>query len=264
MARRHRAKLVVSLFPFLSILACVIGTLTLMITALALGQMDDNSLNEQLRLDALKRQLEADLKVIEQLKAEIARFENHADDLTKRLVESERQLRELEQRTKELIAQRNKEPEAEIEVIVVDLNAHKERMAKLQEELEEFQKKREVLAAEIKKRNRPPEEAEVIVRPGGSGMDLEPTFVECTTAGVFIHDGKAPVHVRTGDLKTDATFRGLLERIASRPKATVIFLIRDDAIGTYNVARSVALELRARNGKLPIIGHGKLDLSMFR
>lgn len=264
MARRHRTKLAVTLFPFLSILACVIGTLTLMITALALGQMEDSSLNEQLWLDALKRQLEADLKLIEQLKAEIARFENHADDLMKRLVESERQLRELEQRTKQLIAQRNKEPEAEIEAIVVDLNAHKERMAKLQEELEEFQKKREALAAEIKKRNRPPEEAEVIVRPGGSGMDLKPTFVECTASGVFVHDGKTPVHVRTGDLKTDAAFRGLLERIAGRPKASVIFLIRDDAIGTYNAARAVALELRARNGKLPVIGHGKLDLSMFR
>ncbi len=264
MARRHRAKLAVSLFPFLSILACVIGTLTLMITALALGQMDDNSLNEQLRLDALRRQLEADLKLIEQIKAEIAKFEGHADNLTKQIVEARCEAEQLERRTQQLIVQREQEPEVEIEVIEIDLEAHKSRIAKLQEELAEFQKQREALAAELARRGEPPLEAEVIVRPGGTGMDLEPTFVECTSTGIFIHEGGEPVHVRTGDLKTDAAFRGLLERIAGRPKATVIFLIRDDAVGTYNAARAVALELRARNGKLPVVGHGKLDLSMFR
>ena len=40
MARRPAEEDGVSLFPFLSVLACVIGTLTLMIMALALGQMD--------------------------------------------------------------------------------------------------------------------------------------------------------------------------------------------------------------------------------
>ena len=58
MARRRRKKGVsVSLFPFLSILACVIGTLTLMITALALGQMDTDEMASELRLDYLKRQI---------------------------------------------------------------------------------------------------------------------------------------------------------------------------------------------------------------
>lgn len=264
MARRRRAKLAVSLFPFLSILACVIGTLTLMITALALGQMDDSSLNEQMRLDALKKQLEADLKLIEQLKAEIAKFEDHTDNLTRRIVDARREAEALERRTEELLEQQEEVPEVELEVIAIDLDAHKERIAELQKELEAFQQKREELAAELNRRGEPPEEAEVIVRPGGTGVDLDPTFVECTSSGIFIHEGEEPVHVRTGDLRTDETFRGLLERIAGRPKASVIFLIRDDAVGTYNTARSVALELRARNGKLPVIGHGKLDLSMFR
>ena len=264
MARRRRAKPAVSLFPFLSILACVIGTLTLMITALALGQMDDHSLNEQLRLDALKRQLEADLKLIDQLKVEIARFEDHTDDLTRRIAEARREAEHLERRTQQLVAQREKEPDVEIEVIEIDLEAHQQRIAKLQEALEEFQQQREALAAELEQRSGPPEEAEVIVRPSGTGVDLEPTFVECTSTGIFLHEGREPLHVRTADLKTDETFRGLLERIAERPSATVIFLIRDDAVGTYNAARAVALELRARHGKLPVVGHGRLDLSMFR
>ena len=35
MARRRKKSITVSLFPFMSILACVIGTLTLMLTAMA-------------------------------------------------------------------------------------------------------------------------------------------------------------------------------------------------------------------------------------
>lgn len=39
MARRRRRGAALSLFPFLSVLACVTGTLTLLITALAIGQL---------------------------------------------------------------------------------------------------------------------------------------------------------------------------------------------------------------------------------
>lgn len=263
MARRQKAKLSVSLFPFLSILACVIGTLTLMITALALGQMDDDSLDQQLRLDALKKQLAADLKLIEQLKAEIAKYEGHTDDLLQKILEARRELERVLVQQREIKQIREQEPEAEIEFIEVDLDAHKKRIAEMLEELEEVKQKKDELLAELKKRDKPPEEAEVIVQPGGSGQNLKPTFVECTSTGLIIHDGDAPTHVRTADIKSDPTFNKLLERIASSPRSTVIFLVRDDAVGVYYAARAVALEKRARNGKLPIVGHGKLDLSLF-
>ena len=38
----------ISLFPFLSILACVIGILTLMITAIVIAQIDPESVNEKI------------------------------------------------------------------------------------------------------------------------------------------------------------------------------------------------------------------------
>ena len=40
--RRARGELAVSLFPFLSILACVIGTLTLLFAALAVNQVAED------------------------------------------------------------------------------------------------------------------------------------------------------------------------------------------------------------------------------
>ena len=48
----------VSLFPFLSILACVIGVLTLMITALALGQMDTEEVADLNVLETAPEQIE--------------------------------------------------------------------------------------------------------------------------------------------------------------------------------------------------------------
>ena len=68
-----------SLFPFLSVLACVIGTLTLLIAALALGQVAQDLLDarsasaEEVDLSterAALRQLEAQLSRDERLKQE--------------------------------------------------------------------------------------------------------------------------------------------------------------------------------------------------
>ena len=77
------------------------------------------------------------------------------------------------------------------------------------------------------------DEAEVIIQPGGSGVNLEPTFVECTAADVVIYEDDPPKRVRKADLKTDATFLALLDGIAANPTKTVIFLVRDDALSTY-------------------------------
>ena len=56
-----------SLFPFLSILACVIGILTLMITAIVIAQIDPESVNEK-RVAALEDDEEFQRKVQERKK----------------------------------------------------------------------------------------------------------------------------------------------------------------------------------------------------
>ncbi len=102
-----------------------------------------------------------------------------------------------------------------------------------------------------------------MIQPGGSGVALEPTFVECAAAGLVIYEGPEPHRVHRKDMATDKTFIALLQRIAKRPLATVIFLVRDDGLGSYYTASSIARKHYARNGKLPVIGHGNIDLSFF-
>jgi hypothetical protein len=263
--RRGKQKRSVSLFPFLSILACVIGTLTLMITALALGQMDTDDVASLDRFEQAQDRLEKLLDAIERLKREIAELEKNADEDRKQLAELRIELQRLLLEKQQLMDQLDKEEEEpEIEIPVVDTESHEKRMAQLSEELNEQEERKKELEAQLKKRKEPPEEAEVIIRPGGTGVDLDPTFVECAASGIVIYEKEPPTRVHRNDLATDETFLALLDRIAAQPKASVIFLVRDNGLATYNAASAVAAERYARQGKLPVIGHGKIDLTLFK
>jgi len=70
--------------------------------------------------------------------------------------------------------------------------------------------------------------------------------------------------VRRADMATDEKFRDLLQSIAKKPKGIIIFLVREDALGTYFAAYDIARARYARAGKLPVIGQGQIDLSVFK
>jgi hypothetical protein len=146
----------------------------------------------------------------------------------------------------------------------VDPEKHQKRIAAIEAEIVEQEALIEELAAELKQRGGPVREAEVIIKPTGSGTDLEPTFVECTAAGIVLLEADPPKRIRRADLAADEDFVRLLDNVAGRPKATVIFLVRDDGLPTYFSASGVARAHYARNGKLPVIGQGNIDLSMFK
>jgi len=257
MARRKRKSgQSVSLFPFLSILACVIGTLTLMITALALGQMDTDEVASGLKLDYLLRQ-------IAQLEDRIKQLEAGADDTQKDLAKAKAELERLLLIKKSLL-EKDDEEKPKIDAPKIDDEAHKKRLAEIDEEIKAQEELKRELLAKLKELGKPPEEADVRIRPGGSGVDLKPTFVECTADDVVMLENAPPKRVRRADLTTDADFLALLDRIAADPKSTVIFLVRNDALPTYDAAHNVARSHYARNGKLPVIGHGRIDLSLFK
>ena len=268
MAKRKRGKrLSISLFPFLSILACVIGTLTLLITAMALGQMDNDTVASAEDFQRVQDAIEKERKTIEEIEKRIEAAEADAGDALKELADARVKLEELLLKKEALLALNDEKEDEEkppIEIPIVDEEKHKKRMAELQTEIAEQEALIEQLAAQLKQRGGPIREAEVIIRPTGSGVDLEPIFVECSTAGIVMLDAVPPKHVRRADLAGDEDFGSLLEDVANRPKATVIFLVRDDGLPTYFAASRVAQSKGARNGKLPVIGQGNIDLSVFK
>ena len=102
----------VSLFPFLSIIACVIGVLTMMISTMALAQMDGEEIavieeweETQQELEKTDREL-SDLtaKITEQLspdgasvQQELKERQNEIDALTRDQQELQKRLREYQQ-----------------------------------------------------------------------------------------------------------------------------------------------------------------------
>ena len=71
MARRRGGDDDVSLFPFLSIIACVIGVLTLLISALALAQMDNEAVASLEQWEKTQRELASIRDEIERLKTQL-------------------------------------------------------------------------------------------------------------------------------------------------------------------------------------------------
>ncbi len=271
----------VSLFPFLSIIACVIGVLTLLIAALALAQMGSNEGVASLeQYEKVQRELKEIQEEIERLKTEVgddalqranemsekqrelAAANQRLEQLLKRIIELRKLLADLAQEVKGAEGGTSKDGmdaerrgnelarlKAEIEQLEKSLVAQKEQLAQLDKELEE--------------RAKPPVESEVSVLPSGSGLGFEPVFVECTGGSVVIHQGDELPRILATELDQNETFLKLLVEVAASPKKTVVFLIRDNGLGTYRTARNLANVHEARNGKLPVIGKGRLDLSHF-
>ena len=258
----------VSLFPLMSILDCLIGSLTLMIAALMANSANSEQSEEVVQRyhdhSKLKAEMEADRKELEQLAKLIADAERLSDEAKRALAEVAR----LENQQKDKLQQLD--ANSEYAKMLAEANRLRTRITELEIEPKALQEEIARLKKEVEKRNAGPEEAIVQIRSGGSGVDIVPTFVECASTGLVVHEGQEPQRIRTGDIaKSDGDFAKLLNRVAATPKGQVIFLVRPDAVGVYNTARNFARQHYgpngfARNGKLPVPTQGNIDLSVFR
>lgn len=274
MARRAKEQGdLLSLFPFLSILTCLIGTLTMLIALLAMQQVgkaeeDKEKIkqNEQERLmaetrlqeyKALKDKIQKDKLSINALRKLIQELDEKRKAL---LVELERLIKENALRLDELA--KRKKAANKAEELMGELNRVKEKITKVTSEIDrtkkEIAEKSALLSTKTKKSL-----STVTVRPSGSKTGLKPTFVECTKDALVIHEGEAPKRIPASVIKTDQAFNALLGAIKANEQTTIIFLIRSDGIWTFRNASLQADAVGARYGKLPLIGDGVLDLSLF-
>ncbi|MFO0905096.1 MAG: hypothetical protein U0939_18970 [Pirellulales bacterium] len=273
----------VSLFPFLSILAAVIGILVLMITAITLGQVGQDSPEATASAEEAAAAAQAAKERAAKFKS--LRDQTKADaavvaDLTRRLQDAGEQnydaqvqaqtLAQLQQEINDLQAARDKAIEAnqqraqqlstaqtQLQALTAELKQLDDRLKPLLEQLEQLRK-------QVAERKSPPPEAQVQVRPSGTGGKLRPYFVECAGASIVLHDRSEPLRIPTAQAGSHPEFLALLDRVQSTPDSTVVFLIRPDGVGTYRTAKAVARGRSVTNGKLAIGSQGKLDLTLFR
>jgi len=250
----------VSLFPFLSVLACVIGTLTLLLSALAVGHMGGESV-EQVWLGERLRTAEISLA------GGTARLE----ELEAQLALQTEALREEEELGRRL-AGLGLEVDISLEDLERWLHLQKQssemnkRQSQLEAEIRALSRVRDEKTAELKKRESLQVGAPIIIDPSGLGRDQRPFFVLCTADYIELIDSRGESYVRfpKDQLEFDPEYEKFLRRAGKISDALVIFLIRPEGVKTHTVASRVADQLRVRNAKLPLPGVGEIDFSMLR
>ena len=214
--KKKKNDLQVSLFPFLSILACVLGILTLMIMGVVVSQVSDDAVNQKIEEafesdESFNDKMEEEKAAIEKLKNEINEIRsNPAKKIDPKKKDKLReQIASLEKKKKLISAQNKKQSE-----IAADL---KKAEAKMSEEMAKLTKELAQAEDEWEKMEDPSKLVKMVVKQSGSGAggDLEPTFIECRSEGIRVYKGKnVDFEVKTGIIAKDPKFQNLVRALA--------------------------------------------------
>ena len=254
----------VSLFPFLSIIACVIGVLTMMIATTALSQTDNEAVSRIEAYEDYERQLIAANLQIDQLnqrvessQLSIVESRQAEKELDATIAELDTLAAELELIDSELADQRK------IEIMIPPAtNESREQLADVQAEYEQLQ--RDIAQLEIELTNRvEAAEARVTILPQGTGLRFVPHFIECASGSIVLHDVVPPKRIRLNEASEDEDFLATLSSAFNGVDDSIVFLLRSDGLASYQHCRRICEGRQIRNGKLPVVGRGKIDLSAF-
>ena len=265
--RRSSSSAEMSLFPFMSILVCLIGSLTLMIALMMATQVNSEQSDETIDRYKQFTQLQVDIAM---QKSELEAVEALIQDAAHLREQTQKALAEVEAMKQEQNEHLERiDANSEYARMLAEANELRTRIAELEQDPEELRQQIAELEKEVARRNAGPEEAIVQIRPGGSGVDIKPTFVECAGTGLVIHGNGEPQQIRNGDIaKEGGPFYQLLEKVAGEAQGEIIFLLRPDGVNSYNAARNFARSSYtangyAKNGKLPVPTQGNIDLGIF-
>jgi hypothetical protein len=248
MSRRHDPDS--SLFPFLSVLACVIGTLTLLIAALAIGQVAESLLDTGMDEEQLD-QLQAERAELRRVEASLADSERTHEEL----VAARAELRALGVKPDQSEAERRRAVRARRTAARLA-----SRVAALERKQRELSGSIQGIETRLVKDLPDGENRPIRILPHGSARPLRPFFVECRKDGVRVWDDEFQdsVYLARGDIDDNSRFSAFLQRIRSVRDGTVVFLIRPDGVETYGWARERTGRLYVRHAKLPLPGQGEL------
>lgn len=254
--RRKREDLTVSLLPFLSVLACVMGSLILLVAAMALGSMGGASLQDVRRAEQM-------IQVEDDLEAARARLQSLEASVEAAEVREEQE-GELRERLVGL--------GLSMDISVEELQG----VIRLREELEELKDavgaaKNDAQAAralteraedKIEEAKKVALGAPIVIDPSGLGREQRPYLVECKSDFLAIHPSKGDFTYRIPqeEILNSREYKRFLKQVRAIRNGIVIFLIRPDGVQSYQQAMQVAQVLGVRNAKLPLPGQGTLDL----
>ena len=250
----------ISLFPFLSILACLIGSLTILIVALSMSEVLQGRKDEA-----------------------VARAEDYValqDEMVEREAEIELKEQELQQTNADAVGLAElKEQIEKVSAEIETLRKAGSKVPPLVRQVDEAKEEREKVRDAAKKVEagliEGKEKLGELAKQAGRGLPLRilsnsnyfrkvtPVFVEARKEGVVIHSPSQRVEVARKEISKNAKFRQAVEYVASKENRIIVFLVRDDARASFYVARDFARGVGAVTSKVPLIGGGDLDLKEF-
>ena len=271
--RQHRSDEIM-LIPFLDILCSLIGVLVLIIVVLVVaqtqkinGRTPEELERAQNHLKLLKQQKE-DERINSTLEDKVAALEKLQEEtkLKEEQLAKIRKLLDTSTADRERNQQMSQNMLKELDNLLLELSGLTTQQAPLKKEIAD-------MMAEIKKRQPVPQKLPpVIVQPGGSGLakGTKVFFVEASAGKLtFYWDEKTKTIVSAVPdvIAADSAFNAYLKAVLTVPQSKVIFLLRDDGMGAYNLGAGWAQATYGYRvdqiGKLPIPGRGEIDMRMF-
>ena len=251
MARGRDRNLTSSLFPFLSVLACVIGTLTLLIAALAVNQVAED-LASRSEESAESPELEAERAAVRSL----ARAIRDAEALDAELSAARAELRALHI---DPAASRH-ERQSQVDARLAAASAA-QRVAALQRESRELDAELTASQSSLVRARSTNDRRTIRIHPRGRSQGLRALFVECRAEGlrIYYEDLDNSLYLDRRLPGDRAQFQKFLRRARSIRNHNVVFLIRPDAVETYDWALGQIRDISVRHAKLPLLGHGELE-----
>ena len=260
----------VSLFPFLSILICIIGCLTLIIVVINLIAMNKG---EGRTSEEVERARE--FVVLQQEKLEKQKEQDKLRQLIENLIQQNKDTLATRDRlvTLKEMFENQEEIEKSREELIAKFNLLQQTNKQLVQDEALLLAEIKVKEEEIAKRKLPPVAAALRVRPSGSSTTNRPFFVEISDRGVYLHRSlsEEATVIPVATLNQSEEFIELLKTIGASRQNTLIFLVRGHAaaVNTLNQATQLVSAYNRANGteiipgRLPLPGEGKVDLQMF-
>ena len=260
----------VSLFPFMSILASLIGILTLLIgLSMAVNQKKEGMTEEDVKRAQEAKSLAFLLK---QKKAELDKSKpiptkNNLDALE--LEKLKLLLLELEKQKNELDKVKfspEDELKAKIQLYSEEKIAIEKGHPPMEKKIEELKAK----VAALKEKPVPKESVKIKPPKIGTKAPRNLFFVECNSTGIVLRgtaDETKAIPFESIKAGTSVEFHDYCvnAKQSSGEDYVILFLVRKGGVLSYNYANALAeLDFKVKTSKLPVPNDGKIDLSGFR
>ena len=252
MAQREPIK--TSLFPFMSVLACTIGALMMLLVAMSLSALGAS--DASIRAYATTKGLvERDFQAIEIERERLAQAEALWSQVDEALA-----ARGLSAGISSSSIEREFEFARRREAFV-------ERLDGLANEKNRLADKRDLIETTISVLESRRETLPILIDSTGLSRHFEPYFVECDAGGATAYRATDDFRyfVPREELTTSGDFGRYLQRVRVSPGALLVLLVRPDGLGTMKRAERIANAAGVqRVARLPIPGKGELDWSLLR